>query len=190
MFCSCRPCHLNNSRPHEYISQKQLILGCIFRKKWAKRYRAEVRAWKLLLDYLSAEQRVTLVSLGYFDMHGSRGTRYRISAFHISHNVYEFEYTTWRDDTYTVALFCAVPKSRHVPFGDDLLTLAMMLAVDERDFRAQANRAGYAMRLDHIFKKYGPWGSSSEGKSYRSSPQELYDAAGDYPGLQEEVYRR
>ncbi len=105
------------------------------RQTEARRKSAPDRAEKLLIGYLSAEQRATYTRYGWFVVRGESGRRYSI----------------WKKDALycnvcelgnygqTVARLCAHPAIK-VPMGDHLLTQKLMLEHHEAEFRRVAFR--------------------------------------------------
>ncbi len=126
------------TRVKDYVATLQAIQALerqYRRDAGAIRKATRDRAEKLLLDYLTPEQRETYRRKGWFIVHGRSGRRYSI----------------WKKD----ALYCNVCElgncgevvSRlcahaaiNVPMGDHLLTQKLMLEHHEAEFRRVANR--------------------------------------------------
>jgi len=135
-------------------------------------YRAEVRAWRLLLSYLSPGQRAMFLEFGYFDMRGSRGrAQYRVVEYIGAYNIFEYN-----REGIVVARYCLRSQRTDIPRADRLLTVISLLATDEGRFWREANKSYSYHRNIHCLPDfevvYGRWFNSS-GKV----PPELEKAA-------------
>ena len=119
----------------ETLRARQALEQQCRREAGARLQAAPDRAEKLLLDYLTPEQRETYRRYGWFVVCGQSGRRYSI----------------WRKDGLycnvcelgnygqTISRLCA-HAAINVPMGDHLLTQKLMLEHYEAEFRQIANR--------------------------------------------------
>lgn len=119
-----------------------------FRDEWEIRFRgyeadtqkAEGKAWDLLNEHLTDEQRKMLASNGYFLVQSQHGHLYRIRNS-TQMNVDRLEHPEGAPFIRAEATYCVVSKER-VPLGDQLLMQKLMLEHDEDKFLAVANKRG------------------------------------------------
>jgi hypothetical protein len=100
------------------------------------RERARDKALALLMSFLDDEQQRTYRELGYFDIAGSRGRRWRIEDRGQSGNVLLLP-----SDGEVAESFCCHPPGG-LPDADAHLAQMLHLVTDEDDFERTANRSG------------------------------------------------
>ncbi len=130
------PWGITKSKVQDYVAALQArVLEQQYRRETeARRKAAADRAERLLLEYLTPEQRKTYRHYGWFVVRSQSGRRYMIWAKNaLYYNVGELN-----DNGQAVLHFCA-HASENVPMGDHLLVQKLMLEHHEAEFRRVAN---------------------------------------------------